>query len=589
MRRSTPKKIDLFIILHLLIVSLSAITIKNVYGQERVIKILSLADSNNITLGNETEPLPHEGIPFTVKIFLDGHTTNLMTFQVGIRFNSTFLNCTAAWIPKEDPSFVFYNKDFYSLGPSISEVGVLIGGVLKRPADAVTVDKGLLALLNFTAKKTGSTTIGFIPEPLVGSPLYTFLLDNMAMDISYSIETLSLTVVSQPPLPTPPIASFTFSPKLQKNIEFSHGDVNAIVNNPLNSTWSDGSKCVGWIDYDPSGLSISDILYMELADSNITWLVRKVKVDPSGWTVNLELWSWSELTVKFDASESKDLDGYIKSYYWDFGDNSTGEGVISYNTYERRGVYQASLTVVDNEDYNSSAVMYITVGYAPKAMLFTSPAGYPLEAILTNKDVTFNATDTFHPENVSIASYTWDFGDGNISTTHDPIITHTYAKRGIYICNLTVTDDNGISNFVTKEIFVGIPPTAHFTYSPPQPTTKDIIDFDATGSSGGGEHGEYPIVKYRWEFDDGTIVETNGTSISHRFETPGIWNVTLTVYDVDGLRYSYTETIVVQEITQSTQASFSLYAIAAIVIILVLVVAVIIKKKRGAEEEALEI
>jgi PKD repeat protein len=588
MRGSICKKFGLFMILQLLILSLLAVQINNVHGQERTIKILSLAGSNSITLGNETEPLPYGGIPFTVKIFLDGLTSNLATFQVGLKFNSAFLNCTAAWIPTGDPSFVFYNKDFYYIGPDISDTEVVIAGVLRKLTDAVTVQQGLLAVINFTAKKTGNTIIGFIPEPIPYAPQYTLLLDMYAMDIPYTTETISLTVASLQPPPSPPVASFTFYPKLRKNVT-SSGNIAPIMNDPLNSTWSDGSKCVGWIDYDPTGLSISDLLYMELGGSNSTWLVKKVTKDPSGWKVDLQLWSWSDLTVTFDASKSYDPDGSIVFYLWDFGDNTTENGIIISHKYEKRGFYQANLTVVDNEGYNSSAVLYVTVGYAPKVMFFTSPAGYPAEAIPPNVDVTFNATNTFHPENVSIALYTWNFGDGNTSATPDPIITYAYGKRGVYTVYLTVIDDDGVSNFVTKEMLVGIPPLARFEYSPVQPTTEDIIYFDASISRKGGQYEEYDIVKYRWEFDDGTTVETNETSVSHRFEGAGDWNVTLIVYDVDGLRHSYTETITVTEIASTGQSGFSPYTVVAIVIIVILVVAVIIKKRRSAEEEALEI
>jgi PKD repeat protein len=587
MRGSISKKFGLFVVLQLLTLSLLAVQLNDVHGEERTIRILSLEDSNSITLGNETEPLPRGGIPFTVKVFLDGYTSNLMTFQVGLRFDAAVLNCTAAWIPSEDPSFVFYNKDFYYVGPDISSNEVVVSGVLRRPRDAVTVQQGLLAMINFTAIDVGTTTIDFIPEPYYQHQ-YTFLLDMYAMDIPYTTEGFSLSIVSLTPPPSPPIAGFIFYPITRKNVTFS-GDLSKVINDPVDSAWSDGSKCVGWIDYEPIWLSISDILYMKGADgANSTWLVKDLRKDPSGWRIDLQLWSWSDLTVKFDASGSHDPDGDIISYFWDFGDNTTGIGKIISHKYERRGVYQANLTVLDDEGYNNSAVLYVTVGYSPKAVFFTSPAGYPSEAIPPNENVTFNATDTFHPENVGIASYVWDFGDGNGSATMDSITAHAYSKRGVYVVSLTVIDDDGISGSVIKEIQVGIPPLAQFDYSPADPTIKDVIIFDASKSRKGGQYEEFSIVLYRWEFNDGTIIETNETSVSHIFETAGDWNVTLTVYDVDGLRDSVTQTIVVKEITSMGQAGFSPYVIAVITVIIIIVAVVVIKKKH-AKEEALEI
>ncbi len=54
----------------------------------------------------------------------------------------------------------------------------------------------------------------------------------------------------------------------------------------------------------------------------------------------------------------------------------------------------------------------------------------------------------------SITSYTWNFGDGEGSTEQDP--THTYDSKGYYDVKLTVTDDNGSSASVTKEVNIGV-------------------------------------------------------------------------------------------------------------------------------------
>lgn len=52
--------------------------------------------------------------------------------------------------------------------------------------------------------------------------------------------------------------------------------------------------------------------------------------------------------VEFDGSSSSD-DGTIMSYQWDFGDGSSGEGMVLEHTYENPGQYLATLTVVDDQ------------------------------------------------------------------------------------------------------------------------------------------------------------------------------------------------------------------------------------------------
>jgi gliding motility-associated-like protein len=53
--------------------------------------------------------------------------------------------------------------------------------------------------------------------------------------------------------------------------------------------------------------------------------------------------------------------------------------------------------------------------------------------------ITFNGSATFSSSGAG-ATYTWDFGDGNMAT--GPSVTHAYATAGIYIVTLIVTDTN---------------------------------------------------------------------------------------------------------------------------------------------------
>ena len=59
-------------------------------------------------------------------------------------------------------------------------------------------------------------------------------------------------------------------------------------------------------------------------------------------------------TVTFIGSNSKDADGKIVSYDWNFGDGSTGSGKTATCIYSSPGEYSVSLTVKDNEGFENT-------------------------------------------------------------------------------------------------------------------------------------------------------------------------------------------------------------------------------------------
>ena len=63
---------------------------------------------------------------------------------------------------------------------------------------------------------------------------------------------------------------------------------------------------------------------------------------------------------------------------------------------------------------------------------------------------TFTSTD---PDG-SIVSWTWDFGDGFISTLKDP--THDYSEKGSYTVTLTVSDNDGNTETLSNQIKLAI-------------------------------------------------------------------------------------------------------------------------------------
>ena len=85
-------------------------------------------------------------------------------------------------------------------------------------------------------------------------------------------------------------------------------------------------------------------------------------------------------------------------------------------------------------------------------------------------------------------------------------------------------------------------PTASFTYSPLKANINDTVTFDASTSS----DKEGNIVRYSWDFGDGTTANETGPLTYHAYTAGGKYAVTLTVTDNDGWNASVTQYVPVR-------------------------------------------
>jgi PKD repeat protein len=79
----------------------------------------------------------------------------------------------------------------------------------------------------------------------------------------------------------------------------------------------------------------------------------------------------------------------------------------------------------------------------------------------------------------SIASYSWDFGDGTPAAT-GATPAHTYAQAGTYTVRLTVTDDRGGTNTSTRTVTVSSPAIT-LTARGYKVKAKQVVDLSWTG------------------------------------------------------------------------------------------------------------
>ncbi len=157
----------------------------------------------------------------------------------------------------------------------------------------------------------------------------------------------------------------------------------------------------------------------------------------------------------------------------------------------------------------------------PTAAMWLSPS--PVEGVAMRFDGS-NSSDSVSDR--GSMSYYWSFGDGGTSTNVSG--GHVYASDGAYDGYLEVTDRAGAtarSDFHVNVSDAG--PSAAIYLSSDTVHEGGLIGFyDSTSSSDA-------IATYRWDFGDGSpTVSTRDAE--HRYLVKGTFNVTLTVWDVDG-------------------------------------------------------
>lgn len=82
--------------------------------------------------------------------------------------------------------------------------------------------------------------------------------------------------------------------------------------------------------------------------------------------------------IVFDGSSSRDPDGQIIEYLWDFGDGAQDEGPIVIHSYNTAGRYVVKLTVKDDKNKTSSAEQTIQVVQDLPQNFIASPGPSPI-------------------------------------------------------------------------------------------------------------------------------------------------------------------------------------------------------------------
>jgi PKD repeat protein len=110
---------------------------------------------------------------------------------------------------------------------------------------------------------------------------------------------------------------------------------------------------------------------------------------------------------------------------------------------------------------------------------------------------------------------------------------------GYAVAGYSWTSAENQNDMLLIKIMRANPPVATFTYSPENASVQQEILFNASASSDLDED----IVSYVWDFDDGNVSTVSSPIISHTYESPRIYNVTLTITDSEELNSSLSKEV----------------------------------------------
>ncbi len=222
---------------------------------------------------------------------------------------------------------------------------------------------------------------------------------------------------------------------------------------------------------------------------------------------------------------------------FELGSNSSETHDLVFNsTGVDGGVYESVITVTSNDP--SLGVIEIPVTVTVQSTPCTEFEFNLLDPC--SGEVQFSDLSNNDP-----TSWSWDFGDGNMSTDQNPV--HTYTSSGTYTVVLTATNASG-SNEYELEVMVSAV-SASISISGLLEVGETLV-FDPNASAGANT--------YFWDFGNGAT--STEAMPSYVYNMEGDYVVTLTVTNADGCEIvTTTEISIILSGLSELEAGISIY------------------------------
>ncbi|HMO62864.1 MAG TPA: PKD domain-containing protein [Ferruginibacter sp.] len=229
--------------------------------------------------------------------------------------------------------------------------------------------------------------------------------------------------------------------------------------------------------------------------------------------------AYISLPVSFNNNSDIFTSSTVK-YQWAFGDRGVSTEESPEFTYSNPGNYKVSLIATDpltgcsDTAIRSIAVENFRTGFTLSKFYLSPNNCPPLLAVMQNNSINYS-------------SIFWDFGDGtSAENLENP--SHIYYKPGIYTITLHVYGPDGLLKTHSDTVSIK-GPEAIVTANRSTICANEEVRFTASSKN---------AVSYTWDFGDGTLMQLSDSSISHLYNTPGIYKPLLIITDITGCQAS---------------------------------------------------
>ncbi len=226
----------------------------------------------------------------------------------------------------------------------------------------------------------------------------------------------------------------------------------------------------------------------------------------------------------------------IISWFWEFGDGGTANVQNPPHIYTEPGTYDVTLTVINLNGCSNSVTHTVWVNAQPTPLFSIENQCYT--------DSTYFFDESF-VNNSIINSWTWNFDDpasgaSNTSILQNP--AHYFTNFGTYDVKLVVTDINGCTDSLTRQISIFDKPEADYVFDlvcEPHGTVY------FTDESEPGQNGSI-INSWLWEIDEGYYSTEQNPHYTFAYSDT-CYPVTLTVTDLNQCSSSYIDTVCIND------------------------------------------